>query len=420
MVKAVEPQDAIVESAPVLQEEPVVAIDINSIKWGTKVRLTEPFQGFPAGKIGEVADAPRFFLNRKEEKDHLYVEFGFTPAGVMASAKIPVYILEVVALPDRRAWMNKKPQLPPPPADIYIEDIDYELARRAYNGTSMRAEKRGRDAVVGHRKELVELYRDLAKGRTPEQLSVLTVRWMHFVNRYTKLKVDFLRHHSGLMSTMVTGPARFPVARQRKLSEQNDKKRSAMYDFWNKFIKSIESHREIYPENLGTEPVKSGSDSAAEELQVQLNDRVELQNKYKLANKLLKRSAKDDEFVAAGLPVAWVVKNLHGYGHKRIAPYLLTNNNAQIRRLKARIAEEQSIQAQRSAGQKEVAFPGGTVSEDHADNRLRIFFDEIPSADDRTKLKKSGWKWSRKNVAWQRQLTANAWRSAKYILNIPD
>jgi hypothetical protein len=41
-------------------------------------------------------------------------------------------------------------------------------------------------------------------------------------------------------------------------------------------------------------------------------------------------------------------------------------------------------------------------------NRLQILFDEIPADDLRAALKSHGFKWSRKNEAWQRQLTRNA------------
>ena len=96
----------------------------------------------------------------------------------------------------------------------------------------------------------------------------------------------------------------------------------------------------------------------------------------------------------------------------------MTNSNQRIKRLKERIAEEEKIQARRTAGAEKKSFDGGFVEEDAADNRLRIYFDDIPLVDLRSRLKRSGWRWSRKNMAWQRQATDNAWRSAKDILGI--
>ena len=41
-------------------------------------------------------------------------------------------------------------------------------------------------------------------------------------------------------------------------------------------------------------------------------------------------------------------------------------------------------------------------------NRLQIFFDEIPSPELRQELKGRGFRWARSEGAWQRQLTDNA------------
>lgn len=422
-----------VEDAEVIENEPVIlpepeqkpaAIKEDDIRWGTRVRLTAPFESFSKGAIGVHTRPPSDpFFGRKDTPGILYVEFGYSPEGVMQSGNIPISMLEVVVEDDRvriRRRTSKNPELPPPPPGIYIEDIDYELARRAYSGTSMRPEQRGRSQVVGHRRELVELYRDLAKGRTPEQVTVFNGRWKTFVNRYTKLKVDYLRHHTGLMSTMVTGPARFPVARQRKMSDQSDRKRQKMTDYWNKFVKIIKKDRDIYPENFVNEPIRSGTSDAVERLQKKLSDRIALQDQYKLANKILRKRTDDAAFREAGLDPRWVAKNLNPYGNKaKIAPYLLQNNNAEINRLKKRLEQEEIKQMQRLNNViRESTFAGGRVEEHLGDNRLRIFFDDKPSAENRAKLKKNGWRWSPKNVAWQRQLTDNAWRSATQLLSL--
>ena len=50
-------------------------------------------------------------------------------------------------------------------------------------------------------------------------------------------------------------------------------------------------------------------------------------------------------------------------------------------------------------------------------NRLQLFFDGKPSEEIRSILKSNGYKWSGKNVCWQRQLTPNARRNVSYILN---
>lgn len=89
--------------------------------------------------------------------------------------------------------------------------------------------------------------------------------------------------------------------------------------------------------------------------------------------------------------------------------YQLTNNNAEIRRVKARI-EQLSKQAQREFSGWE--FDGGRVEMNREDNRLQVFFDGKPDADTRAELKSNGFRWAPSVGAWQRQLTDNAIRAA--------
>ena len=94
---------------------------------------------------------------------------------------------------------------------------------------------------------------------------------------------------------------------------------------------------------------------------------------------------------------------------KPFESYQLTNNNAEIRRVKARI-EELSKRAEQTFSGWE--FDGGHVEMNREDNRLQVFFDGKPDADTRAELKSSGFRWAPSVGAWQRQLTDNAIRAA--------
>mgnify|MGYP000641445226 CR=1 FL=1 len=59
---------------------------------------------------------------------------------------------------------------------------------------------------------------------------------------------------------------------------------------------------------------------------------------------------------------------------------------------------------------------GFRVVNNWTENRLQILFDQKPDAEMIARLKKSGWRWSPRFGAWQRQLTGNAQISAKAIL----
>jgi hypothetical protein len=92
--------------------------------------------------------------------------------------------------------------------------------------------------------------------------------------------------------------------------------------------------------------------------------------------------------------------------------YTLTNNNAEIKRLKNRVAE-----FERKCGDGYVGweFKGGEAVINNEIDRLQLIFDERPSKEQCAVLKHNGFKWSPTNGAWQRQLTGNAMYSANRI-----
>ena len=68
------------------------------------------------------------------------------------------------------------------------------------------------------------------------------------------------------------------------------------------------------------------------------------------------------------------------------------------------------------AEDKEIEFNGSRVVVCNSDERMRFYFDEIPSVEVRNLMKRNAFKWSPKNGAWQRQLTANCKFDTKRIL----
>ena len=93
---------------------------------------------------------------------------------------------------------------------------------------------------------------------------------------------------------------------------------------------------------------------------------------------------------------------------KKCPAWQLSNNRAEIRRLKARLVELE--QREEFEGW---TFEGGEVVINREINRLQIKLDAKP--DDTSKYKIYGFRWSPREKAWQRQLTANAVRAAKQL-----
>lgn len=93
--------------------------------------------------------------------------------------------------------------------------------------------------------------------------------------------------------------------------------------------------------------------------------------------------------------------------------YQLSNNNANIRRIRERIEELEK--RQESPAPDGWKFDGGEVVINTELNRLQIVLDDRPDADTKQALKSHGFRWAPSQGAWQRQLTDNAIHAAKAI-----
>jgi hypothetical protein len=103
------------------------------------------------------------------------------------------------------------------------------------------------------------------------------------------------------------------------------------------------------------------------------------------------------------------VQNAYSWEKQPYPSWMLSNNNAEIKRLERRISE---ITHNREVGFSGWGFEGGYVEANTDMDRLQLFFDEKPGESQRTSLKASGFKWAPSQGAWQRQLTGNAIHAA--------
>ena len=99
------------------------------------------------------------------------------------------------------------------------------------------------------------------------------------------------------------------------------------------------------------------------------------------------------------------VRQAYSWDKQPFPSYALTNNSAEIRRLKQRI---EKLTVNQEVGFVGWTFDGGEVVANSEENRLQIFFDEKPDKQKRSALKGNGFKWSPSQGAWQRQLNDNA------------
>ena len=158
---------------------------------------------------------------------------------------------------------------------------------------------------------------------------------------------------------------------------------------------------------VGTAGISSDDSDAVAKLRAKLDEREALQERMKARNATIRKAVRKgldpvEALVASGtaraLAVAIVKPDFAGRtGHPR---YELTNNAAEIRRLKKRIEalDVERVPRTEKFGNVELQLSAEA-------NRVRLVFPGKPSAEVRALLKSRGFRWSPKAGAWQRQWT---------------
>ncbi len=201
-------------------------------------------------------------------------------------------------------------------------------------------------------------------------------------------------------SILIAGGSNFPV---RKKEKQNAARDRNMED-WNEIQGLLDKIR-----STGMGGISADDPQAITKLEAKLEKLQSAQETMKAVNAYYRKhktldgcpalSAERIEAMKAEMSSQWHIQD------KPYPSWALSNNNAEIRRIKGRIAELTKKQETAYAGWE---FDGGTVEMNREDNRLQIFFEEKPDEKTRETLKENGFRWSPKAGAWQRQLNDNA------------
>ena len=156
--------------------------------------------------------------------------------------------------------------------------------------------------------------------------------------------------------------------------------------------------------SVGKGGISSDDPAAVEKLEEELQTLEEKQQLYKAINKALRksdRSGSDDELRALGLGDKLIeqLKKPDDCGERGIAPFQLSNNSANMRRIRKRI---EALQAAADDQTTEEQHGEIRIVSNVEENRVQIFFPSTPSFDVRKKLKQNGFRWSPTAGAWQR------------------
>ena len=208
-------------------------------------------------------------------------------------------------------------------------------------------------------------------------------------------------------SILIAGGSNFPTRKKEKQNAARD----SNYREWQDIQGLLDKIR-----STGMGGISADDPQAVQKLEKKLESLEKSQETMKAVNAYYRKhktldgcpylSSEQLEKLKADMTSSWHL------GDKPFATWALSNNSAEIRRVKDRI---KSLSQQKEIGFVGWEFDGGKVEANTEANRLQIFFEDKPDEATREALKSNGFRWSPKAGAWQRQLTSNAYYAADYV-----
>lgn len=208
-------------------------------------------------------------------------------------------------------------------------------------------------------------------------------------------------------SILIAGGSNFPV---RKKEKQNAARDSNMQE-WQYIQGMLDKIR-----STGMGGIRQDDPQAIPKLQKKLDGLEKAQETMKAVNAYYRKhgtldgcphlSPENLENLKADMASGW------HYEKKPFQSWELSNNNAEIRRVRQRI---ESLTRANEVAYVGWEFDGGHVEANRDQGRLQVFFDGKPEADARQQLKEHGFRWAPSVGAWQRLLNDNAYYASDRI-----
>lgn len=288
--------------------------------------------------------------------------------------------------------------------------INEEAARRANDMNSFRDYKAG--SATAEYRRMVDAATELAERQKQRVDPMYHEKIDRLLEIYCRNLAENMNASYSIEarcpSILISGGGNFPVRKKERQNAARDRN----LEEWNYIQGLLDKIRSV-----GTGGISSDDPQAVEKLEAKLAALEKNQEMMKAANAAIrmKDPAKGDAKLAELGYTPEDIAKLRApdfCGRIGYPAYALQNNNANIRRIRGRIAELKKRTENTPEGWE---FDGGRVVVNTAENRLQIIFDGKPDADIRTELKGEGFRWAPSQGAWQRQLTDNAMRAARRL-----
>lgn len=282
--------------------------------------------------------------------------------------------------------------------------INEEAARRAKDANSFSDYVPGSAtveyrAMVDRAYELGEMQKAVVDPMYHDKIDGL-------LDRYARKLAENINERNAIdarvPSVLIAGPANFPVRKKEKQNAARDRNMGE----YTEIAGLLEKVRSV-----GRGGISADDDRAVEKLEAKLAGLEEAQAHMKTVNAYFRKHK-----TLEGCPdltpeqVLSLQASMSRDWRKDPVPfpsYELSNNNANIRRVRQRIDDLKN-----RSDFVGWTFPGGEAKINEAENRLQLLFEGKPPEEQRRALKAEGFKWAPSQGAWQRQLTPNAIRAA--------
>jgi hypothetical protein len=271
-------------------------------------------------------------------------------------------------------------------ADFILSEY-WELIYHAYSNISFSPERRANSLVVDYSEELLEDLKELGEkaGNYQEK----------YINRFT----SWMSAKGRCISSMITGPANFPVRRAEKANRSESNRYEDFRTWRSKYFTAVNRVKTPSPED-DLELVYNKLDTC-----IILSENVKEWNKIirKYRSDKIDREQMFSTLREMGINDQYL-KMVYSYINESYWRGFGTMS-PEIRRLKDR-AEDLKRRIETKDNWEDIIFDGGRISVE--DDRVKIFHDERPEPEVISKLKSNGFRWSRYWGCWCRKHTRQA------------
>lgn len=299
--------------------------------------------------------------------------------------------------------------------------IDAKQIRYNWDAISFRSEKRAESALMSLESDINQFEIDVDAIKEKGGEIDPEAETADFANYALRVHREYWASCGRCMSSMVVGPANFPVRKNQKALDANLRKLNEVCEIRPKALKRV--RRAAWPHGEPGDAIRSNNPDAIKLLEKKVTDLTRRQERMKEVNKAIRSNAKKGHeyqimaLMDLGYPQkdAAMILKPSCFGTQGFESFELTNNRNKIKQAQARLASIKANKAHADkAEDKEHETEEGTVtvSENSDLMRIQVFFESKPSRETCQLLRKRGFRFSRANGdAWQRHLN-NAGRNA--------